>query len=293
VTALLHRLADFGIHLRRCHPGENRAACPECARTKIRRGDDALAVRVEHDRIVWLCHRCSWTGAIIHHEDRMRARPVRPAQRYDRLAPWGRDLWHQCQPVEPGTVAAAYLERRGCILPPVEGDLRWRPSLLDKATGYTGPALVALVTDTLTSAPISLHRTWIAPDGSGKAPIAKPRRLLKDHRSDGVVRLWPDDSVTLGLAIGEGIETCLAAARKGLTPVWAALSAGNLAAFPVLPGIEGLHILADNDEAGLGATMELGRRYVGAGMSPKNIIVIRSTTPGFDLADELQQGVGR
>jgi putative DNA primase/helicase len=292
VTALLSRLADLGIHLRQCHPGENRAACPECAQTKVRRGDDALAVRVEHDRIVWTCHRCGWSGAIIHHDDLRHTRPPRPERRYDRLAPWGLDMWHQCQPIEPGTVAAAYLERRGCILPPTEGDLRWRPSLIHKATGHVGPALVGLVTDALTGASISLHRTWIAPDGIGKAPIAKPRRLLASHRSDGVVRLWPDDSVTLGLVIGEGVETCLAAASAGLTPVWAALSAGNLAAFPVIPGLEGLHIVADNDEAGLGATLELGRRYVRAGMSPEAIIVIKSSTPGFDLADELQQGTG-
>jgi putative DNA primase/helicase len=292
MKSVLDRLADLGIHLRRCDPGENRAACPRCAQEKVRRGDDALSVRVEPDRIVWLCHRCEWTGAIIHHEDRLLARPARPAQRYDRLAPWGLEIWNQCQPIEPGTIAAAYLERRGCSLPPVEGDLRWRPNLTDKSSGYSGPALVGLVTEAISGAPISLHRTWLTADGSGKAPIAKPRRLLKDHRSDGVVRLWPDDEVALGLVIGEGIETCLAAARAGMTPVWAALSAGTLAAFPVIPGIEGLHIVADNDEAGLSATRELGRRYVRAGVSPQSIIVIRSSTPGMDLADELQQGTG-
>jgi putative DNA primase/helicase len=292
MSALLDRLAELGIHLRWCDPGEHRAACPECARTKIRRGDDALAVRVEHDRIVWCCHRCGWSSAIIHHEDRLRTRPTRPERRYDRLAPWGLEMWHQCQQIGPGTSAAAYLEHRGCALPPAEGDLRWRQSLADKSTGYVGPALVGLVTDALTGAPISLHRTWLAPDGSDKAPIAKPRRLLKDHQSDGVVRLWPDDAVTLGLVIGEGIETCLAAARAGLTPVWAALSAGNLAEFPVIPGLEGLHIVADHDEAGLSATRELGRRYVQAGMSPQSIIVIRSSTPGYDLADELQRDAG-
>jgi hypothetical protein len=292
MTSALDRLADLGIHLRQCDPGEHRAACPECARTKIRRGDDALAVRVESDRIVWLCHRCGWTGAIIHHEDRLRSRPARPAQRYERLAPWGHDFWEQCQPIEPGTVAATYLDRRGCALPPIEGDLRWRPVLFDKATGYSGPALVALVTEPITGASISLHRTWLAADGLGKAPIAKPRRLLKDHRSDGIVRLWPDDAVTLGLAIGEGIETCLAAVRYGLTPVWSALTAGNLAAFPVLAGLEGLHIVTDHDEAGMSAMRELGRRYVRSGMSPQSIIVIKSSTPGMDLADELQQGTG-
>jgi putative DNA primase/helicase len=55
------------------------------------------------------------------------------------------------------------------------------------------------VTDARDGEPINLHRTWLAKDGSGKAPIDKPRRLLKGHRSNnGVIRLWPDDDVTLG-----------------------------------------------------------------------------------------------
>ena len=49
------------------------------------------------------------------------------------------------------------------------------------------------------------------------------------------IKLDPDDDVTLGLHIGEGIETCLAARQLGYRPVWALGSAGAIAAFPVLP----------------------------------------------------------
>ena len=65
-----------------------------------------------------------------------------------------------------------------------------------------------------------------------------------------MVRLWPDEAVTYGLCVGEGLETCLTAAH-GFTPVWACLDAGNLAGLPVLPGVEALTIVADHDEAGL------------------------------------------
>ena len=101
--------------------------------------------------------------------------------------------------------------------------------------------------DGLAGEPISLHRTWLAADGSGKADVPKPRLLLKHHRKHGgVVRLFPDEELTTGLCVAEGLETALSAA-KGFRPVWVTLDAGNLAALPVLPGVEALTIVADND----------------------------------------------
>lgn len=189
-------------------------------------------------------------------------------------------------------MAAIYLARRYCVVPP--GDLRWHPSLHDKVSGYQGPALVALVTDVCTGEPVNLHRTWLAQDGAGKAEIDKPRRLLKGHRSRGVIRLWPDTEVTIGLAIGEGIETCLAAAYEGLRPVWATVSAGNLAAFPILPRIRSLTILCDHDkpnpksgkQAGHEAALAVIERYTTAGLDPDHdITVILPPTEGEDAND--------
>ena len=136
--------------------------------------------------------------------------------------------------------------------------------------------MVGLVTNAETVAPLSLHKTWLAPDGSGKAPIEKPRRLLPGHRSSGVVRIWPDDEITMGLVIGEGIETCLAAARAGLTPVWSAISAGNMGAFPVLPWIEGLTVVVDHDRA----NPRTGKR---AGDEAAHAVIARYQSAGFDV----------
>jgi len=96
-----------------------------------------------------------------------------------------------------------------------------------------------------------------------------------------VIRLWPDESVTRGLAISEGIETALAAAH-GSSPVWAAIDAGNLGAFPLLDGIESLTIIADHDDAGLSAANNCARRWANAGRE------VRVATPriaGMDAAD--------
>jgi len=294
------RLADVGIRLKRYTPGEHRTRCPACARPRSK-PDDALAVRIDDRGAAWTCYRCAWQGGVRDRADaretsapRRRPRQSEP-ERHETLAPWGHELWGACQPIEAGCIAAQYLERRGCALPPWprETHLRWHRDLLDRASGYRGPCLVGLVIDVETAEPINLHRTWLAPDGAGKAAIAKPRRILKGHRSRGVVRLWPDPEVALGLVVGEGIETCLAAARAGLAPVWSTLTAGGLAALPVLPGLEGLTVLVDHDRAdkrgkraGIEAARALVARYVAAGFDPRrDLQVIYPPSEGADAAD--------
>ena len=283
-------LAGHGIRLRSSKPGEHRAACPECARAKSRPRDEALAIRIDQDGgATWLCHRCGWKGATRRPEgspgpDRPRQRPVAPSGPAPRAGGFSADaasLWRSCQPIEPGTMAAVYLEHRGVALPHPEGDLRWHPSLRHPS-GHVGPALVALVTDAITIEAMTLHRTWIAPDGSGKAAIDKPRLLWPGlPKAGGVVRLWPDAEVALGLAVGEGIETSLALARAfGLA--WACLDAGNLAALPVLDGIDALTIAADHDEAGIKAVRACAERWAAAG---REVRVILPEARGADFAD--------
>ena len=121
----------------------------------------------------------------------------------------------------PAPSPAAYLTGRGCAPPHPEGDLRWHPDVLHWPSGWAGPALVALVTDPVTAAPMTLHLTFLRPDGSGKADLAPPRLYLPRHpKLGGVVRLWPDEEVTYGLCVAEGIETALTAAL-GFGLAWA------------------------------------------------------------------------
>ena len=142
--------------------------------------------------------------------------------------------------------------------------MRWHPALKHPASCLVGPALVALVTHAVTRAPLTLHRTWIRADGS-KAPVNPPRMLLGGHRkAGGVVRLWPDEAVTTGLGAAEGFETALSLAHAH-RPVWACIDAGNLAAFPVLDGIECLTIAVDHDGAGIAAARACAARWARAG----------------------------
>jgi putative DNA primase/helicase len=176
--------------------------------------------------------------------------------KYEMLGDWGRRLWESCGPIIADDPAGRYLQARGCALPHADGDLRWHPALRHPC-GHVGQALVALVTDVHEAGRhMSVHRTWISPDGSGrKADIDRPRLLLKDHtKAGGVIRLSPDDRVTYGLGLAEGVETALTLARV-FSPVWSCLDAGNLAAFPVLRGIESISVCVDHDAAGLRASI--------------------------------------
>ena len=286
-ASILDRLGAIGIRLNTSRLGGHRVRCPECNK---RGHDDALGVRLDHDGAVWSCFRCGWSGRVAG-EVREHRRPREVAQPKPRPAstvlPW--PIWEAALPIEPGTVAARYLKARGCALAPPDSDLRWTPAACHPC-GRVGPALVALVTNALTGERMTLHRTWLRPDGSGKAAIERPRLLWPGlPKAGGVVRLWPDEEVTTGLAIAEGIETALAAARS-FAPVWAVVDAGNLAAFPVLDGIEALTIFSDHDRpnpktgrrAGNEAAAVCARRWAEAGREAR---IFLPPTEGTDIAD--------
>lgn len=271
------------IHWRDIPDGKHRTSCPACGRE--RRSDKTLGVTVDHTGAgVAHCFRCNYveTHRPDRHGHRQPARrapaPVTPTSgKHETLSDYGRSLWAACVPLA-GTVGEQYLLHRRAVVPP--GDLRFHPNLPHKPSGTSGPALVGLVTDAVSGDPLTLHRTWITP--TGKADLDPPRMLLGGHRKQGgVIRLWPDEYVTHGLAIAEGIETALSLAHA-FQPVWACIDAGNLATLPVLAGVEVLVIAADNDPAGLTGAHTCAARWTAAGVD------VRVTQQAAnDLNDEL------
>ncbi|MDX1975007.1 MAG: toprim domain-containing protein [Rickettsiales bacterium] len=184
------------------------------------------------------------------------------------------NLWRRTTALR-GSLAENYLLARGCNIPDCD-DLRF-------LSNYKGwPAMVARVTCPLTNAPFTLHFTLLDHDGRRKAPVEKQKLWLFGHRSKGgVIRLSRDEDVTMGLAIAEGIETALCCDWK---PIWATGSAGNMALFPVLNGIEALSIFADHDKSGTGlsSAKQCAARWQKAGRE------VRFTMPphvGTDWAD--------
>lgn len=257
--------------------GEHRTNCPACNRGKR---DKTLGITIDGANGVAHCFRCQYVESYRDERSAIRRTPVmvQPAAgKRETLSDYGHAIWAACAPLA-GTVGELYLLHRRCVVPP--GDLRFHPDLPHKPSGTSGPALVALVTHAITGEAMSIHRTWIT--ASGKAEIDPPRMLLGNHQKQGgVIRLWPDEYVTHGLAVAEGIETALSLAHA-YQPVWACIDAGNLAAMPVLAGVECLVIGADNDPAGLAAAHTCAARWAAAGAT-----VHITQQDANDLNDEL------
>jgi hypothetical protein len=121
--------------------------------------------------------------------------------------------------------------------------------------------VVALMTDPATNEPTGIHRTFLNSDAS-----KRERKMLGRK---GCIRLSPNDQVTLGLGLVEGVEDGLSVLLSGWAPVWAAADAGALAKFPVLGGIDSLTIFADADVAGIKAAQQCATVWAMAGKAAR------------------------
>jgi Toprim domain len=186
------------------------------------------------------------------------------------------------------TLVETYLCHRGITAVHDAGALRFHPRCYyrpdDGSPTQTRPAMIAAVTD-LSGAITGAHRTWLAPDGIGKAPVDTPRRAM-GHLLGHAVRFGAAGDV---LAAGEGIETMLSL-RCALPamPMAAALSANHLAALLLPPTLRRLYIACDADAAGDRALAALTERAEAAGI---DVLVLFPRMGDFN-ADLLAFGLG-
>lgn len=173
-------------------------------------------------------------------------------------------LWLGLPPIA-GTPAERYLrEARGVPMerlahPP--GALRWaeRAEWIDPETGEVSEWRHVMVSAMTRGRRVTgLHRTFLKPDGSGKAERRKAKTMIGPC-SGAAIRLSPGPSGlsptaaekkgrTDPLAIGEGIETCLpvAVARPDYR-VWAAGSLDLMRLFDWPACASAIVLLRDND----------------------------------------------
>jgi hypothetical protein len=154
--------------------------------------------------------------------------PVKPVDT-ERLQ---RDL-DQGRPIHECPLARRYYEWRGIDLSqiPWPTPLIFRESFRNWITDTVHPAILAPIAGIHSNKLQALHITFLRPDASGKADIDPPR-LYAGPKKGGCCKLTPDEEITYGLGLGEGIETSLS---TGFSPMWATLDAGNMKEFPVLP----------------------------------------------------------
>jgi hypothetical protein len=193
-------------------------------------------------------------------------------------------LYSLSHPV-PGTLAETYLRRRAITVRLDWPALRFHPACYYRAERHASceswPALLGIVTD-LAGNLTGLQRTWLAGDGSGKAPLGDPRRAM-GHLLGNAVRFGKPDDI---LAAGEGIETMLSLLSLfPALPVVACLSATHLSAIRFSPGLRRLYILRDNDAAGNFAAERLRQRCFEAGIEAL-ILTPRAKDLNVDLCGE-------
>ncbi|PTV71502.1 DUF7146 domain-containing protein [Agrobacterium pusense] len=180
-------------------------------------------------------------------------------------------LFRMTQPLA-GTLADTYLRGRGILRASTHAALRFHPSCYyrDLVSGRTTsyPALIAAVTDSA-GAITGVHRSWLDPDGAGKAKVDDPRRALGGLLGNGVRFCFPVNAPVPVMAAGEGIETMLSLAHvmPGM-PIVAALTANHLAAFRFPPGCRRIYIAADADAAGRHGIEGMSRRAQECGILP-------------------------
>ena len=158
------------------------------------------------------------------------------------------------------------------------GVLRFHPACpwRDENTGKTErvPALIAAFRSIDDGTVTAIQR--VALDAAG----AKIGRRMLGVVNRAAVML---DPIGPKLAVGEGVETCMAARQLGVGPAWALGSSGGIAGFPVLDGIDRLILLGETDQASADAIHFCGRRWRKGGRR----VCIAMPDIGSDLNDEL------
>lgn len=281
------------------------APCPIC-QVEGRRDQRGLSVKDAGGRTLLTCHK-SGCGALDvlnqlkaaglisgtgHHSPAPSAadrekQQVKENQRKQKSLKYAHDMFAagvNCA----GTQVETYLEEvrgiKGLRFGIMRNTLRYHPEVWHSGSRQTLPAMLAQIRDHKGQA-LGIHRTYLKPDGSGKADV-EPAKMMLGASSGGAVRFGPDGSV---IALAEGIETALSVSRASRLTVWATLSTSGLKGLilPPAPIAEVIIICADNDDAGLSAAETTAGRLEAAG---RIVSIIHPKETGADFNDVLRAG---
>ena len=177
-------------------------------------------------------------------------------------------LWAASKPIA-GTPVRTYLAGRALRHVGDVPALRCHPHCYYRRSEEDGPsvkpaypAMIAAVTD-LGGSLMGVHRTWLDPHRSTKAPVAYPRRAMGHLLGHGV-RFGLADEV---MAFGEGVETMLTLREIApALPLIAGLSAAHLAALEFPAPLRRLYVARERDAAGRAAFAALAERAVQLGI---------------------------
>lgn len=176
------------------------------------------------------------------------------------------EAWKGSKPIEPGDLAHRYLVSRQIEELVYPQALRFAPAMRD-GEGGVRPCMIAMVGVPGQEKFVSMHRTFLRPDGQAKAEMDSPRKMMPGELPPGAcVMLSAYTGGALGIA--EGIETALSASALWGLPVWAAINATMMAKWLPPEGCAEVAIFADHDQSHTGhaAAFTLSRRLRSKGI---------------------------
>lgn len=186
--------------------------------------------------------------------------------------------------VQPGDLVHKYLATRGVDELIYPKALRFAPNLRDGMGGIR-PAMVAMVGVPGRNKFVSMHKTFLKPDGSGKAEIGqKARQNMPGSLPDGSCVMLGEYTEGGPLGIAEGIETALSASALHRMPVWSALNSSMLKKWVPPEGCAEVAIFGDNDRkfGGQAAAYHLAHKLQCKGI---NVTVHIPNRVGSDFND--------
>jgi hypothetical protein len=271
--------------------GTHHTPCPYCG------PDKELSIRFKIERTLakanWYCFYCNARGSVENEDgdvpdadELVAVRQLQAEKKADTRA-YALRLWDEAGPITT-TTGAVYLKARGIELPPnADAVMRWHSRCPFGKKGKVG-CIVSLFRDAITDEPTGIHRTYVYSATSGKA-----ERMALGTIARSAIKLWPLDNSDR-LAVGEGIETVLAAVKLGEArpPAWAVTVANNFTKLPVVSGVKQLTILADNDANNVSqeAATKLYHIYNRAG---RDALIKHPHAVDTDFNDLLRNGAGR
>jgi putative DNA primase/helicase len=187
-----------------------------------------------------------------------------------------RNIWKSSVKITPETKAHKYFEGRGIGQLVYPRNLRLVESAPDGCGGLC-PAIIARVGLSDDKSGNQIHRTFLTADGSSKAEMKSPRKIMPGSMVKGSsIQLSEYTGGTLGIA--EGIETAMSASELYGIPVWAAINANVLAEWIPPASCRDVAIFGDNDKSftGQAAAYTLAKRLTQTGRTttvhiPRNI----------------------
>jgi phage/plasmid primase-like uncharacterized protein len=154
-----------------------------------------------------------------------------------------RQIWRESVPLA-GTPAETYLTEARGLSGPFPESLRFHPSHKHAEDGGVFPCLIAVMSDAHGGFR-GVHRTYLAADGRGKAPVNKgAAKKMLGWAEGACVRLDPPAGDVL---VAEGLESALSVREATGRPTIAALSLWNLTA-PLPPIVRAVTLCVDSDE---------------------------------------------